>query len=413
MSSVELVVLFYFAGALALVSSSVRRILGSCFFYQDRSRSDDYAYLDALRGLAALSVILLHYYLWNPESLGQFASIGWIADGQKSVGVFFVLSSFLIWRSLRLDQIGSYAIGRILRIYPLHIAIILFLFLPANAFFSILYAGSISTLQSFWHTNAAFLKEALLWNVFSNDVVIFNGVAWSIVLEMKFYLAAPLLKYVNSKFPRLFVAFLISISAGLILLEANETVLGITSSQLPWLKFFIAGIFLAIFIDRLVNTKVMRNPYVSGACILAAMCMIDLDFNNIRVISRFLPLNQLTFSPDLAIAVCFLIVGLRANAYAASLLSIRPVRFLGVISYSFYLSQLPILQHFIPEISASTHPIAFVLLFVIPFHVVISALLFLVVETPFLMLSAWMKTRSQEASREYPAAEPQYGMTGP
>ena len=356
-----------------------------------------------MRGLAALSVTLLHYYLWNPKSLGQFASIGWIADGQKSVGVFFVLSSFLIWKSLRLDQIKNYANSRILRIFPLHIVITCYLFLQATGF----------SPAAFWQASLPFSKEALLWNTFTNNFVLSNGVAWSIVLEMQFYIAAPFLKYAHSRFPRLFVASLMVSSAGLLWLESNAATFGLHSSQWPWLKFFIAGIFLAIFVDPLANTKLMRNSYVSVGCIIAAICMMDLDFNDIRVISRLLPLNQLTYSPDLAFAVCLLIVGLRANGYAAGLFSLKPIRFLGVISYSFYLSQMPILGHFLPEISASAHPVAFVVFFIIPVHMVISALLFLVVETPFLTLSAWMKTPSQQAACEYPAQEPQYGMTQP
>jgi peptidoglycan/LPS O-acetylase OafA/YrhL len=413
MLSVGLVVTFYVICALALFFLPVRRLLGLCFFYQDGSRTVGYAYLDALRGLAALSVMLMHYYIWNTTSLDRFASIGLIAGGQRAVGVFFVLSSFLIWKSLPLDQIGKYAIGRVLRISPLHVAITCFVFLPANAFFSMLLTGNISALSSFWQTNAPFLKEALLLNVFTDNFVLFNGVAWSIVVEMQFYLVAPVLKYAHSIFPRFFVASLILSSAGLLWLESNATILGINSPQLPWLKFFVAGIFLAIFMDRLINSNAMRNSYASAACIVAAMCIIDLDFNNIRVISYILPLGSFTFSPDLAFGVCLLIASLRANAYATRLLSLRSVRFLGVISYSFYLSQLPILGNFVPEISASAHPIAFVLFFAIPFHIVISALLFLVVETPFLMLSAWIKTRSRDTGLEHLGAELQPGMTPP
>jgi peptidoglycan/LPS O-acetylase OafA/YrhL len=405
MLSVGLVVTFYLTCTLALFFLPVRRLLELCFFYLDRSRNDSYAYLDVLRGLAALSVILLHYYLWNTAPLVDFASIGLITGGQKSVGVFFLLSSFLIWKSLRLDQIGKYATSRIFRIYPLHVMMTFFFILQAGSFLSL------------FKTGAPYLREALLWNIFTDNFVLFNGVAWSIVIEMQFYIAAPFLKYAYLKFPKFFVASLILSSAALLWVELNSTMFGInsfTSSQLPWLKFFIAGILLAIFIDRLANTNVMRNPYVSGACILAAICIIDLDFNNIRTISYFLPLKPLAFRPDLAfpdlaLGVCLLIVGLRANAHVASLLSHRPVRFLGVISYSFYLSQLPILGHFIPEISASAHPIAFVFFFVIPVHIVVSALLFLVVETPFLMLSAWMKTLGREPGRKYLGAELQQG----
>ena len=411
MFSAALVVTFYATCALALFFLPVRQLLGSCFFHQDGSRITSYAYLDVVRGLAALSVLLMHYYIWSPTSLGDFGSVGLISGGQKAVGVFFVLSSFLIWKSLRLDQIGSYEVSRILRIYPLHIAITFFLFLPANAFFTILFHGDTAELSSFWQTNAAAFKEAMLWNVFTNNFSVLNGVAWSIVIEMQFYVAAPLLKYVHAKFPGFFVVALACASAGLLWLESNAALLGIKIPQLPWAKFFIAGIFLAIFIDRLVNSRLLRSSYVSAACIVAAVLIIDLDFNNIRVVSYILPLGSLTFSPDLAFGVCLLIVGLRANPHAASLFARKPVRFLGVISYSFYLSQLPILGQFLPDISASAHPMAFVVLFAVPVHVVVSALLFLVVETPFLMLSGWIKARSQNAGRGYPGTQLQYGLT--
>lgn len=413
MTSVGLVVAFYVVCALALFSTPIRRLLGFCFFWQDGSRTVGYGYLDVLRGVAALSVMLMHYWTWNEAALASFSSIGLITGGQRAVGIFFVLSSFLIWKSLRLDQLQNYAISRVLRIYPLHIAITCFLFVPVTAFFSAALAGNVPALTSLWQTSAPFLKEALLWNVFSNNLVLFNGVAWSIVIEMQFYLVAPLFKYAHLKFPKLFVAFLVLASAALLWLEGHAAALGIGSPQLPWLKFFVAGIFLAIFMDRLIDTNAMRNSYVSGACIFAALCIIDLDFNNIRVVSYILQLAPLVFSPDLAFGVCLLIVGLRANAYAASLLSLKPVRFLGVISYSLYLSQLPILGSLLPDISGSTHPVAFVVFFALPVHIVIAALLFLVVETPFLALSAWMKTRNRNIRAEPLVAKPRFAASIP
>jgi peptidoglycan/LPS O-acetylase OafA/YrhL len=77
-------------------------------------------YIDAIRGMAALSVVIFHALLWYPGSLtdgvGQF-----IDFGKFGVVLFFMVSGFIIPFSLddaRADGLRVFIIRRIFRLYP-------------------------------------------------------------------------------------------------------------------------------------------------------------------------------------------------------------------------------------------------------------------------------------------------------
>jgi peptidoglycan/LPS O-acetylase OafA/YrhL len=77
--------------------------------------------LDSLRGLAALSVLFLHY------TLSYGTEIGWIAGkplvvfslARTGVAIFFVISGFVIYHSLqRAETLRDFAVARFARLYP-------------------------------------------------------------------------------------------------------------------------------------------------------------------------------------------------------------------------------------------------------------------------------------------------------
>ena len=75
---------------------------------------------DALRGLAALSVVLFHYTTRYDAIFGRSgrlaAGFPW---GDYGVDLFFMLSGFVILRSLdRTTFAGDFLVGRFARLYP-------------------------------------------------------------------------------------------------------------------------------------------------------------------------------------------------------------------------------------------------------------------------------------------------------
>src|ERR1019366_7007946 len=89
--------------------------------------SGRFAFIDALRGLAALSVVLFHAKEGNhtPDMFSLMP--GWIAalfdNGNLGVAVFFVLSGFVISHSIYAERVsapfaGRFMLRRSLRLDP-------------------------------------------------------------------------------------------------------------------------------------------------------------------------------------------------------------------------------------------------------------------------------------------------------
>ncbi|MEQ8427138.1 MAG: acyltransferase [Gammaproteobacteria bacterium] len=149
----------------------------------------EFPVLDGLRAIAILLVLLRHAVHYREQGLeGSFWNIfynGWIG-----VDLFFVLSGFLIsyhllskwpqhfsWRF-----IGTYFIKRALRILPLYFVILLLIVLYVIPYYS---PPNPVTLHSLG-LNLVFLQD-----YFSSATLLVP--LWSLAVEEKFYLLAPLL----------------------------------------------------------------------------------------------------------------------------------------------------------------------------------------------------------------------------
>ncbi len=134
--------------------------------------------LDALRGVAAILVVLYHYLTRYDELLGhstQFPySFSW---GWVGVEIFFVLSGFVIYMSLdRNTTCTDFVASRMIRLYPtywvgiiLTTTVIMFIGLPSWNVSTLAIVANFSMLHSF----------ALLPSV--------DGAYWSLSEELKFY----------------------------------------------------------------------------------------------------------------------------------------------------------------------------------------------------------------------------------
>ena len=77
--------------------------------------------LDAIRGIAALMVVLYHYTTWYVQSVG-FSSTAPLFEfwqGRLGVYLFFIVSGFVIFLTLeKCDNIKSFIVSRVARLYP-------------------------------------------------------------------------------------------------------------------------------------------------------------------------------------------------------------------------------------------------------------------------------------------------------
>jgi len=147
-------------------------------------------FIDGLRGIAILMVVACHVLFVNPSSTGVMRFLGALfRSGSLGVSLFFVLSGFLIalpfWTRLRANAESctprGYASRRFWKIYP-PLALTVLILLP----YYILRKGH----------PGDYLLTALQWC--TGLPVVFpvssriNPVMWSLILEVQFYITLPI-----------------------------------------------------------------------------------------------------------------------------------------------------------------------------------------------------------------------------
>ncbi|MEX0604702.1 MAG: acyltransferase [Marinobacter sp.] len=142
--------------------------------------------LDALRGLAALIVVLFHYVPYYDNLYGHgFTPWSVLEFGRYGVHLFFMLSGFVIFMTLeRTQSAGWFGLARAFRLLPALWAGI------AVTFVSVHLLGPADRAVSF---SEALLNTTLLHEYLGLPHV--DGAYWSLVIEATFYAWMALLFY--------------------------------------------------------------------------------------------------------------------------------------------------------------------------------------------------------------------------
>lgn len=264
--------------------------------------------LDAIRGIAALSVALFHFICGEDKFLpdSMVKSVG--SYGQLGVIAFFVLSGFVIPYSLHRSEYivrvhyFRFVAKRIARLDPPYLAtIVLVLLLSYLSTWSSMYNGlpfSINVPQILSHLGYLNTLLGYPW---------LNVVFWTLAIEFQFYLlfgliAGPLL-WTNLRY------------AILVLMACVFLPLLFPQPQfvLAYLGFFASG--TAVFLCR---NQTVRVPSMLALVLLA------------------------TLSECFAVGVGEAVTGFVTTLTIAFVhRSCRPLTFLGTISYSLYLTHCP------------------------------------------------------------------------
>jgi peptidoglycan/LPS O-acetylase OafA/YrhL len=77
-------------------------------------------WLDELRGLAAFTVVLFHYFTnYDKHYSHSFVVPEFIKFGALGVNLFFIISGFVIFMTInKIKDVKSFAISRFSRLYP-------------------------------------------------------------------------------------------------------------------------------------------------------------------------------------------------------------------------------------------------------------------------------------------------------
>jgi exopolysaccharide production protein ExoZ len=298
-----------------------------------------YPALDGLRALAIILVFNIHFfgefgkhsYFLGADSFGEVFLTTLRAAGHLGVDLFFVLSGFLIFRSLLKSNPtpGTFIRKRVARL------------LPAHLFVLIVIAAKAFVLNSF------ILNLFLLPGLFKN-MHNYNFVTWSLSWEMLFYLIIFLFfilyKRINYRY---FFGLLLGLCVSLLLaftfLENNDTPL------MPpnWGRFmgFFMGVAIAYweskdFIYIKNRTWLLRiGTYI--AIILIAYCSWAFYKGLIPTTSMGFSIFYITVAASFSVIVLRMIL---AQGILNRIVEFPLFRFLGQISYSFYLCHILVIE---------------------------------------------------------------------
>jgi len=342
--------------------------------------------MEGLRGLAVSIVFLTHYASlvvpWveptAPHYLGVVDAVHQM--GNLGVDLFFVLSGYLIYGTLieREQPFGRFIMRRAQRIYPAFLAV--FLLYVALSFAM----PAESKIPSPWPQGLLYLVQNLLLLPGMTSIEPMITVAWSLSYEAFYYLAIP------------FVIALLGLRRWPI---ARRTPLFIAAAVfwLVWCAAFGGQVRLAMFVAGMVlHGTLAHRPHGGPSSVWGVVGLV------VGLAAMALPLHD-DVSLSLKIAVVFICMYTlcltcfgRPEGWLPTALSVAPLRWLGNMSYSYYLlhgltlkAGFLVMKHVLPPASVGDGVLLFWLLMPVMFAATLlpSAVLFLTIERPFSLVA--------------------------
>lgn len=321
--------------------------------------TDKLEYIDALRGIACLSILVYHFsdYLYLadvdvPPSLDPFFRLS-----SYAVPLFFIVSAFTLYLSLESKRgesrrYAKFYIRRLFRIAPLFYAVLIFFTIRA------------AIVQDDPPSGAEVLANAFfVFNLIPSYFESIVPTGWTIGVEMLFYLWLPLIFIAVGSFRR----SLVFAAGAVVLYHLSKMLLpGIFEGQYGTFSFISQ---LQVFAIGMVCYFAFKHysPKINGLHrIPASLCLLLPSFGLFYLLAA----QEIFYIVPDGVRRCISLPGWQALAYGFLLLSLslfsngvvvnRVTRFYGKISYSIYLTHPILLQSLIPVygyIAHSTLPI--------------------------------------------------------
>lgn len=364
------------------------------------------ARVESLRALAALGVVGSHAFALAVTFQSIFDGVKnrLLLSGGLGVFLFFTLSGYLLFRPFLRSQIGTgrtvdlarYARNRALRILPLYYAVVV----------TLLVVQPFDTDRGDWWRFALFIEN------FSRDTITrLDSPIWSLVVELHFYIALPLLAWLIARAARGSLrrtALLLAALAAASFAARQAIAIGGHNALSPlWGKYslptlffmFASGMLLAVLREAVER----RPPGWLGHPVLGSSTAWI-----VAGVACYLTFVAPWTQPEIVVAAGgFLIVGgailpLRQGRLARAL-EWRPLALLGLASYSLYLWHVPILEA-LSGVHTLVHPqgievvgaptdVKGLVALGLPVVIAVAAASYAVIERPFLLLRRrWAST---------------------
>ena len=226
------------------------------------ARPDRLAFADVLRGMAALIVVLGHFTVLYLSSPAVVAALTYAEPAQNTVmpaalaafyelfnaasvgvGVFFLISGFVIPLSIETATVRGYFIKRLLRIYPTF-WVALALSIVALVISSTWWAKPLPLTWRDYLANTVLVTE---WTG-RFDIL---TVAWTLQIELKFYLIAPIVAWLIARnaTPMLLVwGVAIAGLYSLVAVGCSDSAMACWGRHAPWVYVAWEGMYLTFML---------------------------------------------------------------------------------------------------------------------------------------------------------------------
>ena len=345
--------------------------------------------LHKLRGLAAIAVVISHLTHWYQTVVPSRLEEMLCNSGVYAVGVFFVISGFIIARSHRAEMgsircIGSYVIKRFFRIYPAYWAYsAVFIVLGALGY----QCWDVGNLIA--RTPAQMIAAIFLIPV-TGAPHGFLAVSWSLYYEILFYSVFAFF-FVNRRLG--FAALGLLVIAGYAR-HSDPITSPYCINRITIL--FLAGVIIGLCAERLKRTYIPPIA-ITLAGVLSYACAIY----------RIVPMNS---HYPYAAAVLLVLGAVAADVQQRQERAATPLgkslMWLGTISYSLYLCHVPVQAVLYRVLGSPYHaPVVATLFVTVP--VLIASGGYLLIEKPSQNLARLLLSRAKtNAARQPPEGRP-------
>ena len=350
-------------------------------------------YLDSLRGLAAISVVLSHFifaYRIDLESKYiNYSPFHFFYDGFSAVTFFFILSGYVLTLSLKNQSeisIGIFYIKRFFRIMPMYLLTLIISYLCYN-YYSVIITEPLSSswINSFWDKPLSIVNmlKQLYFVRPMNDVELVPQ-NWSLKIEMMFSFLMPFLYIIYNKTNvKIFILF--------------NLLLYLVFSVPVFIFQFSLGILLALNQEFILNKFIIIKKKYKILLVLFITTLYTYRYTIPMYYYYFVRKHSTILNNE---DLIWILTGLGAFFSLVYCMSSNRLRFIlefkfllliGKISYAIYLTHFLILIFLVPRLIqffnsfglSNNYLIWFYsLLFLLSTTIFVSIILNLIVENP-------------------------------
>lgn len=382
-------------------------------------------YLDSLRGLASVSVVIHHILLATPlfflahehkavnnwlVNLLAYSPLHMLWAGHEAVMLFFLLSGFVLalpFLNRRMTSFPKYLVRRFCRIYipyivSIGLSIALFLLIDSP-----LRSSMSANFNNQWGHDVSIFSLISYVFLLGFDTFNINGVTWSLVHEMRISIFFPFLMLFVIRYDwKKTILFGVGVSlllwigsyatASIVNVNSIKILLTSFGDTFYYTSFFVLGATMAKYRESILSRMSSLSSKAKKMMFILFIILYNVEwifpnlgtlkFNDSFIISK---LSTTVIDFTIASSVLILFAVTFTSPALQTFLNQKPLVGLGRISYSLYLLHIPILL-------ATTHllypylSVPVILTLVLVFSVLLSIVFYQLVEKPSMVLGKFL-----------------------